>query len=82
MVRGEGRVANATSEDRITSACNSTLAFLACTKIITYLTLLFHKFISNSERHKIKRTTLCKSLEEGGFNITEVNVFMDSLKVT
>ena len=36
----------------------------------------------NGKRDKIKGTTLCKSLEEGGLNMIEINVFIDSLKVT
>ena len=46
------------------------------------LTLLFYEFIWNGKRNKIKRTTLCKSLEKGGLNMVEINVFIDSLKVT
>jgi len=51
-------------------------------KFIKDLTLIFNKFIWNGQRDKIKRTTLCKSLEGGGFNMIEINVFIDSLKVT
>ena len=40
-----------------------------CNRFIKDLTLLFYKFIWNGKRDKIKRTTLCKSLEEGGNKI-------------
>ena len=42
----------------------------------------FYEFIWNGKRDKIKRTMLCKSLEKGGLNMVEINVFTDSLKVT
>ena len=50
--------------------------------LIKDLTLLFYKFIWNGKRDKIKRKMLYTSLEEGGLNLTEINIFMDSLKVT
>ena len=53
-----------------------------CNRFIKDLTLLFYKFIWNGKRDKIKQTTLCKSLDEGGLNMIEINVFVDSLKVT
>ena len=53
-----------------------------CNKFIKGLTLLFYKLIWNGKRDKIKWTTLCKFLVEGGLNMIEINVFIDSLKVT
>ena len=53
-----------------------------CNRFIKDLTLLFYKFIWNGKRDKVKRATLCKSLEEGGLKMIEINVFIDSLKVT
>ena len=56
------------------------LSFLSlpnqCSRFIKDLTLLFDKFIWNGKRDQIKRTTLCKSLEEEGLNMTEINVFI------
>ena len=53
-----------------------------CNKFVKDLTLLIYKFIWNSKRDKIKRTTMCKSLEEGGLNMTQINVLIDCLEVT
>ena len=53
-----------------------------CNKCIKDMTLLFYKFIWNGKRNKIKRTTLCKSLDERGLNIIKINVFIDSLIIT
>ena len=51
-------------------------------QFITDLMLLFYDFIWNGKKDKIKRKTLCKPLEEGGLNMIDVNVFIESLKVT
>ena len=48
---------------------------------ITDLMLLFYDFIWNGKKDKIKRKTLCKPLEEGGLNMIDVNVFIESLKL-
>ena len=34
------------------------------------------------KKDQIKRKTLCKPLKEGGLNMIDVNVFIESLKVT
>ena len=51
-------------------------------QFITDLMLLFYDFIWNSKKDKIKRKTLCKPLEEDGLNKIDVNIFIESLKVT
>jgi len=46
------------------------------------LNILLYEFLWDGKRGKIKKSVVCKSLEEGGFNMLNVHDFLTSMKCT